>query len=169
MTYLFLDTETTGLDVETHAVWEIAYAIDDGPIHQSFVWHDFKNADPKALEINNYGERMPDLFYDWNAAALFEQELQHVAKDQFLVGSNPAFDNRFLVKRWGHRPWNYRMIDLATYAMPHFGWSTPEGMAKIAKELGVEEHDHSAAKDVDVLRQCFFKIKNRYDFEGPLV
>lgn len=167
-TYLFLDTETTGLDVERHGVWEIAYAIDDGPIKQSFVrGHDITTADPKALEINRYYDRFPyDSFsYDWSAAEEFEEELKRSAEGLFLVGSNPAFDNRFLVKRWGERPWNYRMIDLAAYAMPYFGWVVPEGMANIAKALDIEEHDHSAAKDVEVLRKCFYALQQKYNLE----
>jgi len=162
VTYLFLDVETTGLDVGVHEVWEIAYAIDDGPIRTAFVPHTLDNADPKALEINNYWARFdqaPDL------SGLFEQNLRDLAQEQYLVGSNPAFDHRMLLKRWGSTPWHYRMIDLAAYAMPYFGWNVPEGMAQIARSLDITEGDHSAARDVETLRECFYALQQKYNLE----
>jgi oligoribonuclease (3'-5' exoribonuclease) len=168
VTYLFLDTETTGLDVEKHEVWEIAYAIDDGPIKSAFVPHRLTNADPKALEINGYMSRFFDL-PDSSVDTEFENELIDAAQGQYLVGSNPAFDHRMLLKRWGSTPWHYRMIDVATYAMPYFGWWVPEGLARITKGLDIEENDHTAAKDVDVLRQTFYKLQSAYANEEVLL
>jgi len=161
MTFIFLDTETTGLDVEKHEVWEIAYAIDDGPIKTAFVPHYFEDPDPKALEINGYYDRIgiPDTG--------FEAVLREEARGHYLVGSNPAFDQRFLVKRWGERPWEYRMIDIATYAMPYFGLVVPEGLAFITQELEIESGDHTAAKDVEVLRNAFYKLQDLYRLEMP--
>ena len=164
MTFLFLDTETTGLDVEKHEVWEIAYAIDDGPIKSHVVQHSLANADPKALDINGYNTRFRGVPADF---LLFEKELRAAAQDQFLVGSNPAFDQRFLVKRWGERPWEYRMIDIATYAMPYFGLVVPEGLAFITNALDIESGDHTAAKDVEVLRNAFYKLQDMYRMEMP--
>lgn len=172
MTYLFLDTETTGLDVEKHGVWEIAYAIDDGPIKTHFVYHTLVNADPKALEINGYRDRYDPQIHGRNFAGLgeaFEDELRLAAEGQFLVGSNPAFDHRMLLRRWGSTPWHYRMIDIATYAMPYFGWEVPEGLARITRALDIEENDHTAAKDVEVLREAFYKLQRLYKEEGAYV
>lgn len=166
MTFIFLDTETTGLDVEKHEVWEIAYAIDDGPILTSFVKHDIRGADPKALEINGYVDRF-HLENGWEETAIWENDLIDAAKGHYLVGSNPAFDQRFLVKRWGERPWEYRMIDIATYAMPYFGLVVPEGLAFITNALDIESGDHTAAKDVEVLRNAFYKLQDMYRMEMP--
>ena len=58
MTLVYLDTETTGLDYRRHAVWEIAYAVDDGPVRSSIVSHDLFDADPEALQLNGYYDRV---------------------------------------------------------------------------------------------------------------
>jgi DNA polymerase III alpha subunit (gram-positive type) len=161
MNYIFLDTETTGLLHSVHDVWEIAYAINNGPIHSSFVEHDIESADPKALEINGYKDRFKGLP---QFPQLFEMNLQEAGKNATLVAANPAFDNGFLVARWGFRPWQYRMLDISTYAMPYFDWKIPEGLATVAKCLDISAPDHTAAEDVNVLRQCFYKLAHAYEF-----
>ena len=54
---VYLDVETTGLDPELHEVWEIAYAVNDGPILSSFVDHTLLGADPVALTVGQYHNR----------------------------------------------------------------------------------------------------------------
>jgi DNA polymerase III epsilon subunit-like protein len=137
----FIDTETTGLDLRKHDVWEIAVilrrpgAADHEYLFQirtSLTW-----ADPKALEINRHSERfaVPDGEYavqlptTWwpNATPHTETTLLHtllgILDGAMLVGSNPAFDDRFLTKLMqdaGARPtWHYRTVDIATLAVGH--------------------------------------------------
>lgn len=53
----FIDTETTGLDPDRHAIWEVALITPDGDEH---VWQfpvDEMAADPFALNIGRYWER----------------------------------------------------------------------------------------------------------------
>jgi DNA polymerase III epsilon subunit-like protein len=53
----FIDTETTGLDPDRHAIWEVALITPDGAEH---VWQfpvDEMAADPFALNIGRYWER----------------------------------------------------------------------------------------------------------------
>ena len=53
----FIDTETTGLDPDRHAIWEVALITPDGGEH---VWQfpvDEMAADPFALNIGRYWER----------------------------------------------------------------------------------------------------------------
>ncbi|GGU84538.1 hypothetical protein GCM10010275_19490 [Streptomyces litmocidini] len=137
----FIDTETTGLDPRSHDAWEIA-VIMRHPGHP-----DLENlfqlrtslalADPKALEIGRYKERfvVPDSEFaielptaTWAATAvLTEADLMHslaaLLDGATLVGSNPAFDDRFLTKLFneaGLPPrWHYRTVDIATMAVGH--------------------------------------------------
>jgi len=159
MSLVFLDTETTGLDPARHSVWEIAYAVDDGPILSSFVSHSTEGADPKALRLNGYLDRFggePFLGLD------FEAVLREALDGATLVGANPSFDAAFLQARWRYRPWKYRLLDVEAYAMPALGLTEPKGLAYIAKELGTDAPDHTAAVDVQVLRDTFRALQRFY-------
>lgn len=73
----FLDSETTGLDVERHEVWEVAVVLrqifDEGPSGNvadvEYVWQlpvDVTKADPMALRIGQYWQRRwPDAEPAW--------------------------------------------------------------------------------------------------------
>ncbi|MFB7605226.1 3'-5' exonuclease [Streptomyces gardneri] len=137
----FVDTETTGLDPYRHDAWEIAIILRRP--NQPDIEHLFQirtslvNADPKALEINRRLERfaVPDGEFAAKlptatrraAMELTEATLMHDLMDlldgAMLVGSNPAFDERFLMKLFheaGCPPrWYYRTVDIATMAVGH--------------------------------------------------
>lgn len=179
MSLVYLDTETTGLNPMRHQIWEIAYAVDGGPIRSGVVAHDVAGAEPVALEINRYWDRVgaasaPD--YD---AQAFESELRAAITDATLVGANPAFDAAFLATRWdcwGVAPWKYRMLDIETYAAAVLDWPIPRGLKAIAEELGdrlgwnVPPPDHTAAGDVRTTRAAYealrFVIHRRAGREG---
>lgn len=159
MTLVFLDTETTGLDPEQHEVWEIAYAIDDGPIKSGIVRHAFTKPDPKALAMNGYLDRALDVTPD----PVFERDLRANLEGATLVGANPAFDAAFLRARWGYAPWHHRLWDVEAYAAGVHGLSALAGLATIAavlRDLGhdVPQPDHSAAADVATLRASFYAL-----------
>lgn len=166
MTLVYLDTETTGLDPDRHEVWELAYAVDDGPIHSGVMFHSLRHADPKALAMNGYWERTkdakPEVWADLENGARFALE------GATLVGANPAFDAAFLRARWGVTPWRYRLFDIEAYAMGALGWDEPKGLAAIAERLAIGEGldipapDHTAAGDVATLRACHLALRNFY-------
>lgn len=158
-TLVYLDTETTGLDPTRHQVWEIAYAVDDGPIRSTLVRHTLDNADADALDIGGYWERATGITND---ALKAEFELQALLAGATLVGANPAYDAAMLRARWGRAPWHYRLLDIETYAMPALGLDVPKGLAYIASVLGVKAPDHTAAGDVHVLRECHRKLRGIY-------
>lgn len=167
MTLVFLDTETTGLDPARHDVWEVAWAVDDGPIESAFLAHDVAGADPEALRLNGYMARRPRL--DVVASLTAEHGLRQALTGATLVAANPAFDAAFLRARWGVAPWRYRLLDVEAYAMGALGYDTPQGLARIARDLrkldhAIPEPDHTAAADVATLRACYLALASLYTF-----
>jgi DNA polymerase III epsilon subunit-like protein len=161
LTLVFLDTETTGLDNRRHEVWEIAYAVDDGPILSSFVSHSPAGANPFALEVNGYYDRFKGEPF---LGLKFEAELRERLAGATLVGANPAFDAGFLEARWGEAPWHYRMLDIESYAVPILGFDKVQGLKDIREGLdflgfAIPDPDHTAAGDVATLRASYNALK----------
>ncbi|SFT31866.1 3'-5' exonuclease [Streptomyces sp. ok210] len=135
----FIDTETTGLDPDSHQVWEIAVIMrtpgePDGEHHWQIrptELHLAQSADPKALEIGRYQERMviPNDYFVGQIDAhgrpvamshkTLAYDLTKILKGAVLVGSNPAFDAAFLRVFLDSAPWHYRTVDIATMAVGH--------------------------------------------------
>lgn len=164
MTLVFLDTETTGLELH-HDIWEAAWAVDDGPVTSLFLSHSLANADPKALELNGYFTRTAGFP---EATLTGDLYLREALEGATIVGANPAFDAIRLQLRWGAQPWHYRMIDVSSMAVGVFGHAAfdlesgrPPGMAGVQELLvdygieGIPEPDHTAAGDVACLRACY--------------
>lgn len=160
---IFLDTETTGLDPELHDVWELAYAKNGGPINTYILPHSLKTADPRALAMNGYFKRYPlGARADGPMGDIY---LKEIVAGNTLVCANPTFDRMMLRKRWGLEPWHYRSIDVESMALVVFDWGRPRGLNDIAAELRSRKHDvpepdHTAAKDVEVLRACYHALRN---------
>lgn len=172
MTFCYVDTETLGLDLDLHDVWELAWAIENGDIQSGFLVHDPTDADPKAMEVNQYKQR-----YDADEVnSLVEYDLlheMHEARDRgdalILVGANPSFDSYRLRRRWNQEPWHYRMVDLGTYAMVAMNSHEPIGLIHIANWLrnnGYRDEvplpDHTAAGDVATARGCHKALMTIY-------
>lgn len=137
----FIDTETTGLDPRKHDAWEIAVILRrPGATDLEYLFQirtSLAQADPKALEINQHERRfaVPDGEFAIEISTatpdevtpLSEADLMHdlmtILDGAMLVGSNPAFDDRFLSKIFheaGLTPrWHYRTVDIATMAVGH--------------------------------------------------
>jgi DNA polymerase III epsilon subunit-like protein len=137
----FIDTETTGLDVDHHDAWEIAVIHRrPGQPDAEYLWQirvSLAEADPEALDINGYHKRFAvpegELAVRMATDAMpadrpvsgrdLMLDLMGILDGSVLVGSNPAFDERFLTKlfrRAGATPaWHYRTRDIATMAVGH--------------------------------------------------
>jgi hypothetical protein len=162
---LFLDTETTGLSLD-HDVWEVAYALGDGPIHSHLLPHSLRNADPKALEVNGYRRRFPDGVGGQSSFA--DLRLREVFTGKTIVGANPAFDAYRLQRRWGEAPWHYRLVDVESMAVVVFDLDHPVGLRAIAEKLAEEgweipQPDHTAAGDVATVRAVYKALRSRRD------
>jgi DNA polymerase III alpha subunit (gram-positive type) len=165
VTLVYLDTETTGLDPERHEIWELAYAVNDGPIYSGVVTHSLRYADPTALAMNGYQKRKKQVAY------LTETECREALVGSTLVAANPAFDAAFLRARWGVAPWRYRLLDIEAYAMGALVYDVPRGLKDIAAELNllgweIPQPDHTASGDVRTLRECHRALKRIYGEQG---
>lgn len=177
----FIDTETTGLDPRKHDVWEIAVILRRPGAadleHLFQIRTSLANADPKALEINRRAERflVPDGQFAIqlptastpDTTTLTEADLMHdlmaLLDGATLVGSNPAFDDRFLTKLFneaGLPPrWHYRTVDIATLAVGAlYGraseWTRKDCDAawygKVAKAVGWPWKSYDVSRHVEV-------------------
>ena len=169
MTLVYIDTETTGLDPERHEVWELAYAIEAGPIKSGVLWHSLRHADPEALAMNGYWDRTKGV--DPEACSTLEIDARNALDRATLVGANPAFDTAFLRARWGVTPWRYRLFDIETYAMPWLRVDEPIGLAAIAVRMNAAGHEidppqHDAHGDVRTLRQVHLMLRHLYAEES---
>lgn len=172
MHLIYFDSETTGLDPFSHDMWEVAWAVDDGPIHSHLVSHDLGTADPEALKIGGYAERCPHPVEYANYVRVpgndetldrLRAELEHAT----LVGCCPAFDASFLRERLGCAPWAYRMLDLESYARPFIGGRKVPGANAIYEALveygvRVPRPDHTAAGDVLFTRAALRALERIY-------
>ncbi len=170
---IFIDLETTGLDPARHAVWEIAWAREDGSVtsfmpHLDFAGHD--RADKDALRIGRFDER----YWPHLGTLDTERELRESIRGATIVGANPAFDTAFLAARWSERPWHHRLIDIETYAMPIFGLDRPIGLAALAEMVTVRlgepiaKPDHTAAQDVRTTRAIWHALRRYSPLHVPV-
>ncbi|MGW6223645.1 3'-5' exonuclease [Streptomyces olivaceus] len=131
----FIDCETTGLNPDTHSMWELAVIRRENGTDTEHLWQirlanwEIEQAEPKAMEINRYRERnaLPDDYQVGDmthACGLPHPMKRDELRDQLrgmldgavLIGSNPAFDASFLQVFLETVPWHYRTIDIATLA-----------------------------------------------------
>lgn len=158
---VFLDIETTGLVPERHEVWEVAFAVNDAPVETCIVPHTLKTADPKALELNGYYKRI----HYTDQGVNYDMQIRRILEGNTVVAANPSFDVDFLYRRWGVAPWHHRKIDVESMAYAILEYDEMKGLAGIRDDLwglgfNLEQPDHSASKDVEVLRQCYKALRS---------
>lgn len=163
---VFLDVETTGLDDTKHEVWEIAWVVnDEHPVEERILSHTLRTADPEALGMNGYYERVPLGVNIQAYDPRVELEIRSIIKGNTLVCANPPFDRGFLKKRWGIEPWHYRSIDLESMAMGILEHDRPKGLKDVSDELrelgyNIGEPSHAAWIDVVVLRESYRALRD---------
>lgn len=158
---VFIDTETTGLDPQLHQAYEVAWAVNDGPIHRLVLPHNLFGAVEDALKVGRYHDR--HIQDEIHASAEQLDELRWDLAGSTLVGSNPAFDAGFLQPHFGP-VWHHRLINVAEGAMWVFNWTRPKGLADVVDELTkfgalIPKPDHTAAGDVEATRVVYNTLR----------
>lgn len=178
--FIYLDTETTGLDAKRHDIVELAGIIEiDGEVKEEFDLFmqpfDYTTIEPKALEINGLSVEMLRTFPD--PKTVFAQFITILKKyvnpynkdDKFiLVGQNVYFDLE-RVRNWFMKcgdkffgSWfDYHAYDLMAISqfMKLAGLTNPARMKleSIASYFGIAYGAHRAIDDIRVTREVFYK------------
>lgn len=170
---IVVDVESTGLDPLRHIPIEVAWLnLETGASGHFIPPHtarDIRRAEPRALEINRYAQRIAGRKQDDGAETL---RLHQALTGSTLCGANPAFDAAMLsilFRRhragWWNRllrrstldpaPWHYRLWDVSAYAAGVLGLDVLPGLAWVCSKLNVEPGDHTAVEDVRATAECF--------------
>lgn len=173
----FVDTETTGLDPDRHAIWEVAI-IAEG---EELSWlveltdEDLAAADPVALDIGRFHERHPQgLRFTGPPASIvaapygIAKAVAYALEGRHVVGAIPSFDTERLarlLRRHDLEPtWHYHIIDVEALAVGwlagSFDWSEgppagdkltlPWKSEELSRAVGVEPEEfnkHTALGD----------------------
>jgi len=188
--FLFVDTETTGIDPKVHDPWSIAGSIESGgTIVQNFNlttrgWSPDK-ADPESLRIGGItaaqlvtfprpSETLNDLLSFLACAVSRYNPLDRLT----IVAYNARFDKDFLYhffKRGGKSLWNfctYYPVDVYALAIwagtrmfrlfPELAGIPNYKLATVAKAFSVPlDHAHAAAADIEATRTILHIIETR--------
>lgn len=172
---LFVDTETTGLDVKKHEVIEVAW-IHTGPdprdIKEKYLARmmplDLAAADPDALRINGFDE------VKWKTGPLSTQgevaeRFHKLSQKKVLVGQNVGFDEAFMTKLLASNglvpAWHYQKVDTIALAWPLYTLGDLGGVSldKLCTFLGIkQERKHSADADVESCYRVYLALMARY-------
>ena len=165
MRFVFVDTETTGLDHTKHEMLEIAIVvIENGErttIERNIKPTRIETAQPKALEVNGYSEEEWEEAEEWNKE--MSLEFRDLIRGAMIIGHNPMFDLRFIeaaCTRFGVRLPLRPVFDTkcAAYMLGH----NRLGMDKIREqdENMTKEGAHRALKDVE---DCIYLFESVFD------
>lgn len=165
MRFVFVDTETTGLDYTKHEMLEIAIVvIENGErttIERKIKPTRIETAQPKALEVNGYSEEEWEEAEEWNKE--MSLEFRDLIRGAMIIGHNPMFDLRFIeaaCTRFGVRLPLRPVFDTkcAAYMLGH----NRLGMDKIREqdENMTKEGAHRALKDVE---DCIYLFESVFD------
>lgn len=162
---VYVDTETTGLDPDRHEVWDIALI--RGDTGEEIEWHvapDLSVADPNALRLTGYYDRINHRDWTWNSPEFPAQSIARITAGKHIVGAVPSFDAIFLdrfLRRHGLAPaWHYHLIDVEALAAGYLGMRPPWDSDEIAERLGIKNLDgkHTAIGDARWAREVYEKV-----------
>ena len=159
MSVVFVDIESTGLDPDTHEIWEIAIIEEDGTEHE---WRlppkRLYDADPGALRITGYYDRIAaagghTVFFSTENAKHIAWEVARLTSGKHLVGAVPSFDANFLqrfLKNEGYtHAWHYHLVCVENLVAGRLGIQPPWDSTELAELMGVPRLDgkHTALGD----------------------
>lgn len=167
--FVFIDTETTGLDFARHQLTEVAWIVryEDGSQATRCVVpeHTLDGADETALELTHYHERIAP--QPRSPASEWLVQFLEDAEGAVLVGAVPDFDARHLERaaaRIQRRPtWDHHLLDVETLALPLISAApeAPRSLAKTCRALGIphdKDQAHGALYDAQQAMRVFDRI-----------
>jgi len=167
--FVFVDTETTGLDFARHQLTEVAWIVrlEDGREEtRCFVpEHTLDGADEKALELTDYHARIAP--QPRSPASEWLVQFLSDAEGAVLVGAVPDFDARHLERaaaRIERTPtWDHHLLDVETLALPLIspGPEAPRSLAKTCRALGIphdKDRAHGALYDAQQAMRVFDRV-----------
>lgn len=166
---VFIDIETSGLDVIIHEILEIGGVITtpDLEVIEEFEIkikpERIENANPTALKINHYNEK------DWEGAITLREAIKILAekvKDCIMVGQNVAFDAGFIEHAFSRmsidNTMHYHKLDTVSIAwaklhkepdLEHFS------LREMCARFGItNERPHSALSDARATYELYKKL-----------
>jgi hypothetical protein len=110
--------------------------------------------------INGYKVRYNSSF----VSPVNDLTVAQILQGKTIVGANPSFDAYRLARRWGRAPWNYRLVDVESMAVPLFNLDKPLGLKGLVdklRDLGytIPENDHTAEADVITVREVYRSLR----------
>ncbi len=173
---VFIDLETTGLDIFKHEIVEIGILVVDGRTlkitnryHARIKPKHLKTADPESLKISGYSEKK------WEKARDIKEVLEEVvtlASDAMVAGWKVDFDwymlDKYLKKYNIKHTFDYHLIDVISMAYKYFyRKEKPKelSLGNVCKILGIPIHEkhseglgHNAMDDIIATYEVFKRL-----------
>ena len=174
---IVVDTETTGLDPRQHDLCEVGWVTLAGLGAGHFIPpHTTRGADPTALRINRYFERLHAYPVDLDYSAT---TTLHIAlRGNVLAGCNPRFDAAFLTGLFleaglAPEPWHHHFLDLSVYAAAVLGIEPEQlpSLRAVAEALDLSPNDdvaHTAYGDAQLTATCIAECRARSLKQRPV-
>ncbi len=173
---LFIDLETTGLNLDLHEIVEVGCLVVDGrsleivdEYHAKVIPENLKKASKEGLRISGYSK---DKWKDAKALKIVLKEIVRLAPDAMVAGWKVDFDWWFLEKYFKKYKikysFDYHLIDVISLAYVYFREKDEPvelSLGLVCKELGVPIHEkhhegigHNAMDDIIATYQVFKKL-----------
>lgn len=179
---IFIDIETTGLDLDRHEIWEVGCIVrevtpgDTDPSYDDQEYHwflpvDRPKADLIALNIGKFFERFPSftnrLPEDISDPLNFANEFMRLSVGAHLVGACTDFDAyriaKLLKKEGCIAAWNYHLVDVENLLAGKLGIQPPWKWRDTLETCGIDlekYEQHTALGDARLARDVYDWVMN---------
>ncbi len=176
-TYVFIDCETGGLDVEKHELLTVTAVLTDRKfnvlhgVHALLEGPDDGTIDPEVLAINKFNEYPEPHNVLWFGQ--IAEDLRNIIDGSLWMGSNPYFDFDFIMKEYDELGWrrpkpaSHHLIDVCSAALP---FMCPQGSSNCLENLqqfavlnyfGMGEQQHNSLGDTVQLIRIAEKLTHK--------